>query len=46
MRLLIWLSDRRTAVVAWYGNRRMFRRHKLTPAAQARLREAARRRTP
>ena len=46
MKLLVWANDRRIGVIAAYRTRRMFRRHRLTPAAQKRLREAVRRRTP
>ena len=45
MRLLVWASDRRTGLVAWWRTRRTFRRHRLSPAAQQRL-DAVRRRTP
>lgn len=46
MRLLVWVNDRRIGIVAAYRTRRAFRRHRLSPAAQKRLREVAKRRTP
>jgi hypothetical protein len=46
VRLFLWLGDRRIAALAAYRTRRMFRRHRLTPAAQQRLRASAKRRTP
>jgi hypothetical protein len=46
MRLLVWLNDRRIGAIARYRTRRAFRRHRLSPAAQQRLRDAAKRGTP
>jgi len=46
VKLLVWANDRRIAAVAYCRTRRVFRRHRLTPAAQQRLRAAAKRRTP
>jgi hypothetical protein len=46
MKLLLWASERRIALLAAHRTRRAFRRHRLSPAAQRRLAEAMRRRTP
>jgi hypothetical protein len=46
MRLLLWLGDRRLSLIAAYRTRRAFRRHRLSPAAQRRLSETAKRKTP
>lgn len=45
MRALVWLHDKAIALYAGYRARRQFRRHRLTPDAQQRLREA-KKRTP
>jgi len=45
--LLLWLYDRHCHLVAWLRMRRAFDRHRrLSPAAQQRLRDTTKRRTP
>jgi len=46
VKVLLWLNDRRIGVIARWRMRRMFRRHRLSPAAQQRLRDTTKRRTP
>jgi len=46
VKLVLWLNDRRIGVIAWWRTRRTFRRHRLSPAAQQRLRDTTKRRTP